>query len=186
MTTVHDEKIAEAARRKHRYSRIRRAKQILRPLPRRATLHRYPVLKFFAKAARQRPSLWSFKQAHISPALYIGCVLAFLPAYGVQIPIAILGAWVFKANLPLTVGLQFITNPFTMWLVYWFTFTVGQTFIDYWKLGGANNFLGAAYALVIGGIFVGLALALILDLAYRITMRNPKRKSVDVKRMLKK
>lgn len=186
MTTTHEESSADAENRKHRYSRIRRAKQILRPLPRRATLHRYPIIKLFAKAARQRPSLWSFKQAHISPALYIGCILAFMPAYGIQIPIAMLAAWVLRANLLVTVGLQFITNPFTVLLVYWFTFTVGQTLIEHWGLTGENNFLGKAYALVVGGIFVGLVLALILDLTYRIAIRKPKRKSVDVKRMLKR
>lgn len=183
---MENETSVDAEERRHRYSRIRRTKQILRPLPRKATLHRYPIIKLFAKAARQRPSLWSFKTTHVSPALYIGCVLAFLPAYGIQIAIAILAAWVFKANLPIIVGLQFITNPFTMWLIYWFTLTVGQTFIDYWGLQNGNNVVGVAYALVIGGITVGLALALILDLAYRITMRSPERREASAKRMPKK
>lgn len=167
------------------HSRIRRAKQILRPLPRRATLHRYPFIKWFAQTARRKPFLWSFRIPQISPALYIGCVLAFLPAYGVQLPLAFLAALMFRTNLLVIVALQFITNPLTIVPVYWFTLTVGRRLVEWWHLGEFDSMIGAkAYPLVIGGIFVGLCVAVILDLCYRFAASRRSRRRLDVKRLL--
>ena len=44
----------EAKLKEARFSRIRRLKRLLRPLPRRATLHKYPILNMFTVAARMR------------------------------------------------------------------------------------------------------------------------------------
>lgn len=168
-------------------SRIRRAKQFLRPLPRRATLHRYPFIKWFADTARKKPQLWSFRVAQVSPAIYSGCILAFLPAYGIQLPLAFLAALLFRANLLITVALQFITNPLTIIPVYWFTHLVGQRLIEWWNLGEFHSFIGSkAYALVVGGFVVGLAAGVALDLAYRLGAARANRRSLDVKRMLKR
>src|SRR5690606_15820056 len=41
--------------------RAARVKRVLRWMPRRATIHRYPILKWFAASARQRPYLWTFR-----------------------------------------------------------------------------------------------------------------------------
>jgi len=99
---------------KHEYfRRIRRAKKWLRPLPRRATIHRYPVLGWFADTARRRSYLWSFRREHVVPAIYVGCILAMLPIYGIQVPIAFFLALIFRFNLMVMVGTQFITNPVT-------------------------------------------------------------------------
>ena len=43
--------------------RRRRIRRWLKPLPRRASIHRYPILNRFADFARRRPYLWSFKDA---------------------------------------------------------------------------------------------------------------------------
>src|SRR3546814_6139453 len=37
---------------------------LLRPLPRRANVSRYPVIKWFAGLARRLPFLWSFRAQH--------------------------------------------------------------------------------------------------------------------------
>ena len=62
-----------------RWRRIRRVKKWLRPLPRRATIHRYPILKFFAESARKRIYLWSFRVENAVPAIYAGCILSLTP-----------------------------------------------------------------------------------------------------------
>lgn len=161
--------------RSERHSRIRLAKRILRPLPRRATLHRYPVIKWFAAAARKKPFLWSFRISEVSPALYIGCILAFLPAYGVQTALAFLLAMLCRANLLVVMGLQFITNPLTFLPIYWFTYQVGKILVHKWDLNEYQTLLGTkAYPLVIGGIAVGLLVALVLDLVYRFAAKSRK------------
>lgn len=100
--------------------RIRRVKRWLRPLPRRANLHRYPVLSWFAASARKRSYLWSFRVPQAIPALYAGCILSLLPIYGIQLPLAFVFALALRANLPILAGLQMISNPFTV-LPIWFS-----------------------------------------------------------------
>lgn len=106
--------------------RIRRLKRWLRPLPRRATVHRYPVLSWFAKAARKRIYLWSFRPEQAVPALRVGCILTLLPIYGLQIPLALLLAFLMRANLPILAGLQLITNPFTVLPIWFALYQIGR------------------------------------------------------------
>ncbi|WP_309399736.1 DUF2062 domain-containing protein [Cerasicoccus maritimus] len=118
---------------KHRheyFKRIRRAKRWLRPLPRRATLHRYPVLGWFAGAARKRSYLWSFRREDVVPAIYIGCILSLLPIYGIQVATGFLLAIVFRCNLMVMVATQFITNPITAGPLYLAGCYVGLLFFQ--------------------------------------------------------
>ena len=54
--------------REARFARLRRLKQFLRFMPRRAVMHKYPVIGRFAEAARKRAYLWSFKSTHVRPS----------------------------------------------------------------------------------------------------------------------
>ncbi|MEM8550530.1 MAG: DUF2062 domain-containing protein, partial [Verrucomicrobiota bacterium] len=101
-----------------RHERIRRVKRLLRPLPRRATVHRYPFLKWFAETARKRSYLWSFRRQHVIPTFYVGCILSLMPIYGVQIPFALALALVLRFNLMFMVGTQLLTNPLTFVPLY--------------------------------------------------------------------
>lgn len=110
-----------------KWRRIRRVKRWLRPLPRRATIHRYPILKFFAESARKRLFIWSFRVENAVPAIYAGCILTLMPLYGIQIPLAILLAVLLRANLPILAGLQVVSNPITAVPIWVADFTVGRT-----------------------------------------------------------
>ncbi|NBD37767.1 MAG: DUF2062 domain-containing protein [Verrucomicrobia bacterium] len=116
--------------RQRRHERIARTKRILRFLPRRSNVHRYPGLKWFARAARKRLYLWSFRVKAVVPALYAGCILALLPLYGVQLPLSALLALLVRANLPVLVGLQFISNPVTVVPVYLTGYQVGRACLN--------------------------------------------------------
>ncbi len=96
------------------YRHIRFIKRVLRPLPRRALLHEYPFIKWFASAARKRPYLWSFRQHEVVLAIFIGAIIAFTPLYGFHIPGAFLFAFLLRSNLAITIAMQLIANnPFT-------------------------------------------------------------------------
>lgn len=149
--------------------RRRRLRRLLRPLPRRANLSRYPVLKWFSKYAAKASFLWSFKRSNILPALYVGSVLAFLPLYGVQALLAFGAALLFRANLTVMVGLQFITNPFTIAPIYAFTGWLGVKLMHLVGVGEhLEPALRFAQGLFVGGVVVGLATALLADLAWRL------------------
>ena len=99
-------------------------------MPRRAVFHKYPLIGRFADVARKRSYLWSFKSADIRPALYAGSVLAFMPAMGVQLPVAFLLALLLRTNVMVLGGLQFITNPVTAPGIYYGTYRLGKAVID--------------------------------------------------------
>lgn len=147
--------------------RRRRLRRLLRPLPRRANVSRYPVLKWFAASAQRAPFLWSFKRSQIVPALYVGSVLSFLPVYGVQFALAFGAALLLRANLTVMVALQLITNPLTIAPIYAFTGWIGIVVMDALGMGGELGlFMRGANALVVGGIVVGLAFAVLADLSW--------------------
>jgi uncharacterized protein (DUF2062 family) len=106
--------------------RIRRLKRWMRPLPRRSNMHRYPVLSWFALAARKRIYLWSFRPEQAVPALQVGCILTLLPIYGLQLPLALILALLLRANLPILAGLQLITNPFTVLPIWFALYQIGR------------------------------------------------------------
>lgn len=149
-------------------ARRRRLKKLLKHLPRRANVRRYPVIKWFAEMAHKRPYLWSFKRENILPALYVGGVVSLLPLYGVQILVALGAALLFRANLTVMVALQFITNPFTIVPIYGFTTWIGILLMEAFAIGGhLPKPIYFANALIVGGVIVGLAVALLCDLFWR-------------------
>lgn len=136
-----------------RHSRIRRVKRLLRYMPRKTTLDRYPILKFFASWARKRHYLWSFRSKEVIPALYAGWILTLVPVYGFHISLAFLLALIFRANLMILVGLQFVSNPLTIIPIYALDYYVGDFFMHF--LGSFDNSAVKVFELETGSRFNG-------------------------------
>lgn len=167
-------------------SRIRLAKQILRPLPRRATLHRWPVLKWFAKAARKSPYLWRFGEKEVRMAIYLGSMIAFLPIFGAQFLAAFFVALAVRANLLIIMAVQLVTNPFTFVPIYIFTARTGRWVVEACGLPSMHpGIVKGTYHWVVGGIVVGLLFGFVLDMLFRLFVSRRLKKGVDVNRMLK-
>lgn len=161
----------EERHRAQRVARLGRLRRWLRPLPRRSNLASYPVIRWFADMARRRPDLWSFGTGPVRRAIYAGAVIAFLPVYGLQILLAFWLAVVLRANLAVTCGLQLVTNPLTAGPLYYLTYRVGILLIRTFEFGEGRGSLGTRInALVLGGIVVGLAAAVAVDLLYRFAV----------------
>ena len=107
------------------YQQIRLRKRLLRWMPRRSNIDRYPGLKWAAGMARKRMYLWSFRYREVAPALYIGTILSFLPLIGIKLPLSFLLALVLRANLPIFIAVQFITNWFTEVPIYYVCYQIG-------------------------------------------------------------
>lgn len=142
--------------------RRKRVRALLKPLPRKANVRRYPVLKRFAGFAHKRPYLWSFKNAPVLRAIYIGSLLAYLPSYGTQILIAFGAAFLGRANLTVLVGLQMIVNPLSIGPIYLATYTLGNWLIMLLHIQARHAVLDGALALTLGGLLLGLITALLL------------------------
>lgn len=150
-------------------ARRRRLRRWLRPLPRRANVARYPVIKWFADAARKRPYLWSFKRPQVLASLYAGSVLALMPVYGLQVAIGLALAILVRGNLTVMIALQMLTNPLTLGPIYLGTHRLGSWLIGLTGYGAGLSAAGTHInALVVGGIVGGLLLALMLDLSWRL------------------
>lgn len=119
----------EEVLRSQRRERIARTKRFLRRLPRKANIHRYPILKWFAATARKKSFLWSFRVQAVVPALYAGFILGFLPLWGIQLILAFLLSLILRANLPVLAALQFVTNPLTVIPIYYTAYQIGHLFI---------------------------------------------------------
>ncbi len=131
---------------RERFKRIRRIKKFLRPLPRRSNIHKYPVLKWFAETAYKRSYLWSFRGAEISSALFWGIWISMLPIVGIQMLVVFFISLLVRANLPLIVALQWISNPLTMGPIYFADYKIGLSVlnllgVDYQR----NKLLSAEY-----------------------------------------
>lgn len=167
---------AERRHRAQRAARIGRLKRWLKPLPRRANLSRYPVIRHFAAAARKNPYLWSFQGASVRRAIYAGSVIAFLPIYGLQLLFGLGAAILLRANLAVTCAFQLITNPLTAGPIYYATYRIGLWVIRTLEVGEGRGAMGTRFnALVLGGVLLGLAVALLADLGFRFAVWEARR-----------
>lgn len=174
-------------------------------MPRRAVFHRYPLVGRWAAFARREQYLWSFRRGPIRRALYAGSILSLLPLMGVQLPVGLVLSIVTRSNFMVLGALQLITNPFTALPIYGATFVLGRRLL---RLIGhpmrgatlpqgwadmnlyeivAEMDMGTAIGqgvicLMVGGFASGVALALLLDIAYLLGLRaaTAAPKSIDV------
>lgn len=70
------------------------------------------------------PRLWQMNRNSLNRAVYVGVLAAFFPLPG-QMPLAIIGALIARANIPMAVALTWITNPLTGIPVFWLAYSLG-------------------------------------------------------------
>lgn len=141
---------------------------MLRRLPRRSNVTRYPLIRYWGEGARARSYLWSWKQPNVERSLYIGWIVTLLPFGGVQILLAALMAVLLKGNLTVATGLQFISNPLTAAPLYVSTYFVGKQVMSVAGLEPEGWLSGALAFLVAGGLVCGIAAALVSQIALRL------------------
>jgi uncharacterized protein (DUF2062 family) len=170
-----------------RFRRIKLTKKILRHMPRRASVHRYPILNKFAESARRRPYLWSFRVPEVVPAFYIGWIITLMPIpSALQIVVAFFAAMVCRANVMILVFLQLLSNPLTfipLWVVTQKvgTFVLWIFGVDHPKIPAADGHQFAAYSeyaahgiatIVLGAIVLGSIIGAICSYVYAYLARK--------------
>lgn len=174
------------------HARRQRLKRLLRYLPRRAVLHRYPLVGRFAATARRRSYLWSLRDRNVRAGIYLGAIVSLWPVMGMQIGVVFVASLLFRANVMVAGALQLLSNPFTAAPLYYSTYRVGRFVLDHFGYRTANDrampeampdgtlpvemdtvtrFQDAVTALFVGGTVCGLVLALVLDVVYLATVR---------------
>lgn len=75
------------------------------------------------------PNLWHLNRCSVAMAFAVGLFCAWIPTPG-QMAIAAIGAFHFRGNLPISVGLVWITNPLTMPPLFYFAYLVGLSVLN--------------------------------------------------------
>lgn len=70
------------------------------------------------------PRLWQMNRNSLNRAVFIGVLAAFFPLPG-QMPLAIIGSLLVRANIPMAIALTWITNPLTAIPVFWVAYCLG-------------------------------------------------------------
>ncbi len=73
------------------------------------------------------PNLWHLNRRSAAGAFAVGLFMAFVPV-PLQMLLAAGAAILFRVNLPLSVGLVWLTNPLTMPPIFYFSYLVGTFF----------------------------------------------------------
>ena len=181
-----------------KYRRIKRLKKWMRPLPRRSNIHRYPVLKWFSKFAYDRSYLWSFRSRTIVPALFWGVWIAMLPIVGLQMLVVFFLAIIVRANLPIIIALQWISNPFSMGPIYFADYQIGRIFLHLvgikyernkllsaefnwsdFSFSDLKNLLDTFPPMFVGGSVIGISLGVVSVFLYKLVSKPYKRGNHD-------
>ena len=117
-----------------RHKRIRLAKKLLRPMPRKTNLHRYPVLKYFHKYTIDRTYLWEFRRNSVISGIWIGWFIALIPIYSLQMLIAFILCIPLRGNALIAMLLQWISNPLTLAPLAYAQYMIGD--FAYRLMGG--------------------------------------------------
>jgi uncharacterized protein len=139
--------------------------------------HKY--LTVFGKFIHD-PNLWHLNRYSVSTAFSVGLFAAFVPI-PFQMVLAAALAITFRANLPISVALVWLTNPFTMPPLFYLAYKIGasvlqqpiQSHISYvlsleWVIEKFNS-IGAPFLL--GSLILGLGLGTLCNIAIRLYWR---------------
>lgn len=153
-------------------------KFIQRFLPHHNTFKEHKRLQFLGEHLHN-PNLWHLNRRSVALAFAVGFFVMYLPIPGQMIVAAAL-AFLVGANLPISVVLVWITNPFTMPAMFYLAYKVGAFVLgttneispDVFTLGGALNELGDIWwPLLLGSLILGTILAIVGYLSIRAVWR---------------
>ena len=100
-------------------------KFLKRYLPDHDKIRDHKTLNRFFGTLLHDPNLLHINRRSVSGAFFVGLSMAFVPV-PFQMVLAAGLAIYFRVNLPISVGLVWLTNPFTMPAIYYFCYKLGQ------------------------------------------------------------
>lgn len=92
------------------------------------TVKNHPSLQFLGTLLHE-PNLWHLNRRSVSRAFLVGIFFAFMPMPFQMVAAAFVGVYV-HSNLPISIGLVWISNPITIPPIFYFTYKVGTVILD--------------------------------------------------------
>ena len=108
-------------------------KFIKKYMPDHHVIRNHPHLNKMFGTLLHDPNLLHLNRHSVSSAFFVGLFMAFVPI-PFQMILAAATAIVVRCNLPIAVGLVWISNPITMAPLFYFCYLVGV-----WVLGGVHD-----------------------------------------------
>ncbi len=96
--------------------------------PSRATINKHRALRLF-RHWLENPNLWHLNRYSASSAVFIGLLIAFIP-FPMHLPAAALAAIWWRANLPITVTVIWVSNPLTMPAQFYMAYKLGSLLLE--------------------------------------------------------
>jgi uncharacterized protein (DUF2062 family) len=93
------------------------------------TIKKQKSLNFLGKALHS-PVLWHLNRRSVSLAFAIGLFMMWVP-FPPQMLFAALTAIFFRANVPISIALVWITNPLTIPPMFYFAYLMGAKILDH-------------------------------------------------------
>ncbi|WP_280546733.1 MULTISPECIES: DUF2062 domain-containing protein [unclassified Halomonas] len=149
-----------------------------RYLPHPDALRRRRSLRFVSHLIGN-PSLWVLTRRSVANAFSVGLFSALLPI-PFQMLVAAFGAWLVRCNLPLSIGLVWITNPLTMPLIFYGNYRLGAWLLDmpvrqaperlstHWI---AEQLMDILPSLALGSLVAAVVIAALANLVIRLVWR---------------
>lgn len=115
------------------------------------------------------PNLWHLNRRSVATAFAVGLMVAWIPVPG-QMIIAAVFALYFRANLPISVALVWVTNPLTILPMFYFAYRLGLWMLNQpsptadfeFSIGGVTAELSnISEPFLIGCLILGIASSLI-------------------------
>jgi uncharacterized protein (DUF2062 family) len=135
-------------------------------------------LKIFGQLLHA-PNLWHFNRYSVATAFSVGLFIGYIPIVGHML-LAAFFAIVFRANLPLSIALVWVANPFTMPPMYYFGYKLGafimhkplRPFHFELTINWLFSELWAIYIpMLLGCVICGAILAILSNFAIRLIWR---------------
>lgn len=99
-------------------------KFIKKYMPDHEKIRQHPHLNKIFGTLLHDPNLLHLNRRSVSGAFFIGLFMAFVPIPFQMFPAAALAIY-FRTNLPISVGLVWISNPITIPPIFWFCYKLG-------------------------------------------------------------
>ncbi len=103
-------------------------KTLKRLFPNPKTVQQHPSLQFLGTLLHE-PNLWHLNRRSVSRAFLVGVFFAFIPMPFQMVAAAMVGV-IIHSNLPISIGLVWISNPITIPPIFYFTYKVGTVLLD--------------------------------------------------------
>lgn len=140
--------------------------------PKKETIEENKYIKMLGHRINN-PKLWGLDRRSVAKAIAISLFIAFIPMPMQMLAVAVL-AVIIKMNLPISVLMVWVTNPFTMPFIYYAEYYLGHILIG----GGEMNFefsldwINANFHLLMMEMYLGAFVisTTLMTLSYLIVM----------------